>query len=260
MSSESTVARFRDPRSTRLCLNIAPQPKFVRAREPVRPSAGKVVGFFPSVKNNRQIAWESQLEKRACFLFEFSSVVQSYKEQPVTISYPYTDQSLMCKYTPDFELILTNGDSIYVEVKPASKLANIELINRLCHISEHFKSNQHHFLVLTDEELNQPIRQRNLAFLRPHLLPKCKQQLVEQAKSWLDKQNNSVLEGLIAFIGMNEAYSLIAQGYISIDLDKTISKSTPITFQLENDDETSLFTYRTAPYFERRAIHDSPHS
>jgi hypothetical protein len=82
-----------------LRLNIAPQPKAERAREPVTPSRGLVRGQFPSTKMNRMIAWESQLEQKACYHFEYSPAVVAFREQPETLQFPY--QNDMCRYTPD---------------------------------------------------------------------------------------------------------------------------------------------------------------
>ncbi|MVF14233.1 hypothetical protein FT643_19025 [Ketobacter sp. MCCC 1A13808] len=254
MSLKNTVVPFGARRGDRLRLNIAPQPPVTRAREPVRPTAGKVVGFFPSAKNNRQIAWESQLEKRACLLFEFSSGVLSYREQPITIFYPC--EGKMRKYTPDFELLLTTKQRVFVEVKPASKLKDQELIKRLRNISAFWMQHDCHFIVITDEELNQPVRQHNLSFLRPHLKPACNRELVDAATKWLLQNQDATVQGLSEFTGsLNKVYSLIAQGHIAIDLDKPISLETQLSTLKDINDETCLFTYRTAPDFERRSIH-----
>lgn len=254
MSTHSTAVPIRTKEGGRLSLNIAPQPPVTRAREPVRPTAGKVVGFFPSVKNNRQIAWESQLEKWACLLFEFSHGVMSYREQPRTIFYP-SRQGLR-KYTPDFEITLRNKQVVYVEVKPAEKLNDELLKEKLRDIDAFFKKHDHHFIVITDLELNQPIRQENLTFLRPYLKNLCRADLVGQSISWLSKNKVTTLNELCVFTGsLNLAYALIAQFHIAIDLDKKISPDTQIFLPKETSNENCLFAYRTAPQFERRAVH-----
>lgn len=51
-----------------------------RVREPITRSRGKVRGQFPSTKMGRMIAWESQLERRACYLFEFCKGVDTFRE------------------------------------------------------------------------------------------------------------------------------------------------------------------------------------
>ena len=135
-------------------------------------------------------------------------------------------------------------------MKPANKLSNQEIITKLCDISAFFEQQDDHFIVITDEELNQPIRQHNLSFLRPHLLPPCGKPLINQVGEWFGDHDDIVLGELTSFIGLNKTYSLIAQGYISIDIDQPINKNTSLTFIREIDHETSLFTYRIAPNFE----------
>jgi hypothetical protein len=256
MSIKNTVVPFGTVRGARLRLNSAPQPSVIRAREPVRPTAGKVVGFLPSVKNNRQVAWESQLEKKACLLFEFSPIVVSYREQPVTIS--LSNDGRIRKYTPDFELRLTTGQRVYVEVKPSGKLANVELKTKLRNIDTYWKQHGCYFIVITDEELNQPARQSNLSFLRSYLSHPCSVDLIEQSRSWLSRRQAVTLLDLAEFTGsLSCAYSLLAQGHIRFDLDLPIELDSLLTIQTKGlTDETCLFAYRTSPDFERCAFYN----
>src|SRR5690606_8555800 len=258
MSFKHTVVPFGTHRGARLRLNLAPQPSVIRAREPVRPTAGKVVGFLPSVKNKRQVAWESQLEKKACLLFEFSPIVARYREQPITISFP--SGGSIRKYTPDFELQLKTGQRIYVEVKPASKLADDELRAKFRDIDAFWQQHGCYFIVITDEELNQPVRQSNLSFLRPYLSHQCSDDVIEQARLWLSSHQTATLDELTSFIGsLSDAYALLAQGHITFDLDQPIDLDSLLTIQPEGStDETCLFAYRTAPDFERCSFHDQP--
>ena len=258
MSFKNTVVPFGTHRGARLRLKTAPQPSVMRARDPDRPSAGKVVGFLPSVKNKRHIAWESQLEKKACLLFEFSPIVASYMEQPITISFP--SGGCIRKYTPDFELQLSTGQRIYVEVKPVSKLADEELKAKFRDIDTFWQQHGCYFIVITDEELNQPVRQSNLAFLRPYLAYQCSVDSIEQARLWLSSHQDTTLDELTNFIGsLSDAYALLAQGHITFDLDQPIDLDSLLTIQPEGStDETCLFAYRTSPDFERCAFHDQP--
>ncbi len=237
----------------RLRLNIAPQPKIIRAREPVTPSKGRVVGYYPSVKNNRQIAWESQLEKKACNLFEYSSVVKRYREQPRTVYVP--NQGEVRRYTPDFELTLTSGELVYVEIKPVKKLNNQKLKERLQDISRWFEEYGYHFIVITDEELNQPIRQRNLSMLRQSLRYLCTPDLVQRAREWMEGITEATLEELFSYLDSRiQTYALIAQGHLAINLDEQINLNSQVFIPEETKDETCLFTYRIAPDFGRNTL------
>lgn len=129
MSSKSTLVPFGTGVGVALRLLSTPISPSSRVREPVKPTTGRVVGYFPSVKNNRSIAWESQLEQKACYVFEFSPEIIKYREQPLSIYYRLNGELL--RYTPDFELTLLSGELIYVEVKPGAKLQTQELQEKL---------------------------------------------------------------------------------------------------------------------------------
>jgi len=89
-----------------------------RAREVISPSGGIMRSKFPSRKNNRVVHCEGLLELDAAYLFEVNPLVATFREQPITITYP--DEARVRRYTPDFELTLTNGLIVWVEIKPLS--------------------------------------------------------------------------------------------------------------------------------------------
>lgn len=249
MPFKNTIVPFGTCSGDRLRLNSCPQPYVIRAREPVKPTTGKVVGFLPSVKNNRQVAWESQLEKKACLLFEFSPIVVSYREQPVTISFP--SGGCIRKYTPDFELKLNTGQLIYVEVKPVNKLSDHNLMDKLRDIDTFWQKHGCFFIVTTDEELNQPARHSNLAFLRTYLSHHCSADLIGKARSFISSHQTVTLDELSHFMGsLSDTYALLAQGHITFNLDQPIDHESLLTIQPEGIiDETCLFAYRTSPDF-----------
>lgn len=138
----------------------------LRAREPIGRSYGLVRGKFPSRKAGRMIHWESQLERDAVFLFEFSPGVSTYREQPLTTYYTLDGKTR--RYTPDFELTLNTGEVILIEIKPAEKLLEPTEGRRLARISEHFASNGQAFRILTDKEIRQEVLLNNLRLLLRH--------------------------------------------------------------------------------------------
>ncbi|ASA55807.1 hypothetical protein BSQ33_08940 [Vibrio gazogenes] len=107
---------------------------------------------------------------------------------------------------------LKTGQRIYVEVKPSSKLANVELKTKLRNIDTYWKQHGCYFIVITDEELNQPARQSNLSFLRSYLSHPCSVDLIEQSRSWLSRRQAVTFLDLAEFTGsLSCAYSLLAQ-------------------------------------------------
>jgi hypothetical protein len=256
-----SIDSYGERKSAALRLNIVPQPKAERAREPVTRSRGLVRGQFPSTKMKRMIAWESQLEQKACYHFEFSPAVIAFREQPETLYFPY--QERMCRYTPDFELTLYNGEIIYVEIKPLSKLRSPEILERLQLADQFLAEKGYNFIVITDEELNFPNRIRNFSILRPYLRFEIAFHISQQAKAWLANANDPTFGELSQFFGLQSiAFALLAQLHIRIDLDQPLNLASALFTPANGDHhhETCLFTYRTGPDFRQCAIPTDSHS
>jgi hypothetical protein len=203
----------------------------------------------------RMIAWESQLEQKACYHFEFSPAVIAFREQPETLYFPY--QERMCRYTPDFELTLYNGEIWYVEIKPLSKLRSPEILERLQLAGQFLAEKGYSFIVITDEELNFPNRIRNLTILRPYLRFQISAHISQQAIAWLARSSNPTLEALSHFlVSQTTAFALLAQLHIRFDLDEPLIKSSFLFPEITAGDqhETCFFTYRTGPTFEQCAV------
>ncbi|WP_343742424.1 TnsA endonuclease N-terminal domain-containing protein [Herbaspirillum huttiense] len=97
------------------------------------------------------IHWESQLERDAVILFEFSKGVISYREQPLTTYYAL--DGMIRRYTPDFEITLFTGEVVLIEVKPSEKLLDPKERTRLRRIAEHFAETGSAYRILTEIEL-----------------------------------------------------------------------------------------------------------
>lgn len=243
-----------------LRLNITPQPRAELAREPVTRSRGLVRGQFPSTKMKRMVAWESQLEQRACFHFEFSPTVKAFREQPQTL---YLSSSKgMFRYTPDFELTLHNGEICYAEIKPISKLFSPQVLERLRVANQFLADKGYHFIVLTDEELNFPNRIRNFSILRPYLRFEIPLHISEQAQAWVARSNNPTFAELCYFLGMQTtALALLAQLHVAFDFDQPLDNSSLLnTPNFGENHETCFFTYRTGPDFKQCAVPSNPHA
>lgn len=227
-------------------LNLTPQAKAELARKPVIPSRGLVRGGFPSNKMGRLIAWESQLEQKACYLFEFSDAVVSFREQPISITYEFEGRA--CRYTPDFEVVYRSGAVCFVEVKPARFLRNPDFCLRFKAIWDQLKNEGYEFGFLTDEELENGPLISNLKLLRPYLRYDVPDTCIADANELLIDQGSVTYSQLLASLkSPAHTLALIAQGYLSIDITKPIEPESALTISTykEKDDETCLFSLRT---------------
>jgi len=253
MSFKNTVVPLGHGQKITLPLNVSQKQKSNRAREPVSPRTGRVVGYYPSTKNNRSVAWESQLEEKACNYFEFSTVIASYREQPVSIF--FQSQGKLHRYTPDFELVLKTGEVLYVEIKPAYKLENFDLKNKLVDISTFWSKHGYGFIVITDEELNNQNLLRNLKLLRSHQRYYCDTELVKYSIHWIaNRKDVNIRQFNAHFHSPAKCLALISQGHFVTDLSKPISLDSKLFLPEENINETCLFSYRVAPNFERHTL------
>ncbi|MDO8457705.1 MAG: Tn7 transposase TnsA N-terminal domain-containing protein [Burkholderiaceae bacterium] len=207
-----------------------------RARNVISPSGGIMRGKFPSRKNGRMVHHEGLLELDAIYLLEASPQVARYREQPTTITYP--DGERVRRYTPDLEVTLDCGQSIWIEVKPTRFLQKEDVQHKLGCISAHLKRSNQPFVILTDEVLRQEPRQSNVrtichraARIRPTaelgrmVMARCADELpTTLARTTL----------LLACHGI-EPYSLLMAGLLRCDLDKPLSPDTQLKFTKEAD-------------------------
>jgi hypothetical protein len=116
-----------------------------------------VAGYFYSVKNKRNIDFESQLEKKFYFMFEFDGEIESYQEQPVKVETILKGRKIT--YVPDclicFKPIL-NKKPLLVEIKYLKEIIEKKekIANKAKAVSKYSKENGYLFKIFTDKKLN----------------------------------------------------------------------------------------------------------
>jgi hypothetical protein len=248
MSKNRNVVPLGTRHRATLRSKIESEKKHQRSREAVTRSRQTVRGRFPSQKMGRPVDWESQLERRACYRFEFSPAVIEFKEQPQPIRFPHGD--LLAKYTPDFELTLCNGEIWFVEIKPLDHVRRPELRKRLSLASDWYERNGYQFIVITDEELIHPHLESNMVFLRHYLTHELGQSTADHGLSFVSQSIAPTLGGLHEYFGDKvTAYALLCRHLISIDFSRPFSSDSKIYLPKEASHATLLFSYRSAPDF-----------
>ncbi len=89
----------------------------------IKKNYRSITGHFPSIKNNKSVAYESKLEKAFFLTLEFDDTVESYQEQPqITIDFKNRTKTYSAdcyvRYTAD-----SNKKNTLVEVKYTQELA-----------------------------------------------------------------------------------------------------------------------------------------
>ena len=176
----------------------------------------KNTGFFPSIKNERPVAFESLLERDYMYLLEYDDDVITYKEQPLTISYCLDNR--IRRYTPDFSVKRKNKTQL-IEIKPQSKLKKIlyddYMLKKYNAAALFCKSNGYsEFNIVTDEEIRSGHLLNNIKYLFSY------SKLVVPAFEKLEIRNELMIGGrqqltqLLSKLCKNDTHSYNYHAYI----------------------------------------------
>ncbi|HWW05902.1 TnsA endonuclease N-terminal domain-containing protein [Collimonas sp.] len=211
-----------------------------RAREPIGRSFGLVRGKFPSRKIGRMVHWESQLERDAVKLFEFSSGISAYREQPMRVYYGHDGKTR--RYTPDFEITLHTGEIQFIEVKPLQKTLDPQESARLARIQDHFDQNGNTLRVITEVDIRQKQLLENLDVL---FRRRRKTLCAFDRRTWRKRFGNAdtiTFDDAVAIIGNDcDVWHLIEQEILICDLRDTVHGKTILTVTKEGEENAKLY-------------------
>lgn len=203
-----------------------------RARQPTRNFSGLFRGKFPSLKVGRMIHWESLLERDAIMMFEFSPGVASFREQPFSTHYFF--EGRMRRYTPDFELTFQSGRVQLIEVKPWTKLQNLDVRRRFEAIKSHYSSSGLAFALLDDKQIRRQPLLKNLFTLYGYRTPLLPSEEMHQFDEALKRIPTLTFKSVVEALGSERAFwQLVAIEKITVELTAEISADTPCTITKE---------------------------
>lgn len=130
----------------------------------IKKSYISCVGYFKSYKNNKQLAFESILERDFFMLLEFDKNVISYEEQPLKINYKLKAKDT--RYTPDVLVKYKDISKKIFEVKYQSDLdSDPKLQHKISILKEEIARQMSlSFETFTDGQIDQ-IYLKNCVFL-----------------------------------------------------------------------------------------------
>lgn len=199
--------------------------------EPVRKvvtrTGRSMRGKMPSLKMKRSIGCESTLEVDAAMLFDWTPEVVRYYAQP-NHEFPSNGVTPF-QYTPDFLLEMVDGSSIHVEVKPAGKLTDPTLRERLTHIEKHFQRSDRKFKILTEVTLRDKVLRDNFRKLHYHARPVTGGLAFWETYHRLIEKD-ALLFGDVqaAFPEPRDAFRLLSTRWLSFDIEKPLNAATPV--------------------------------
>lgn len=193
---------------------------------------------IPSIKLGRMVECESILEGDVVLLLEYSPGVLSYQEQPVLIN--YWDGEKIRAYFPDFEVLLSDGSRVHLEIKPSKKLRNLKIAEKYRAIATYYNQTAIQFRIVTKLECRrEPLRSnlRRLSYLGTKLTAD-----VLPTHAELIRRLGQIPITLAAserILGAKVAHCLLAQGLLSCDLTAEIKPDT-LVFVQEGDRHAAL--------------------
>lgn len=206
------------------------------ARRVVTPSGGIVRGKFPSLKNNRMVRYEGLIEADAVISFELNPAIIHYREQPYKVKYPRDGK--LRTYTPDFELLLSNGETLLVEIKHSEFMRRFENKTKYQVIADWLQFERTHYTIITEQELRVEPRLGNLRYIYRQLSKKrhtkTRLQIILSSLNEYEKTTVGRLNIAVAKYQLT-AFDFLVAGLISCYLDEKISNSTALIRLEEND-------------------------
>ncbi len=177
------------------------------------------------------VAYEQLLELDALYQFEFAPQVVDIREQPFKLQ--YANGNKVRRYTPDYALILRDGDILIVEVKPRRSLAKPEVHEKLQYIREAMVRQGHQFIVLSSDTIRMPSRLDNLKrlhrFLGLPLTPE-KRRHLRQLRTRSGEHTILPLDSLAQYLdGMDDVFWYLAHGELSCDLSQPLTADTLVS-------------------------------
>lgn len=121
----------------------------------IKKNYRSVTGYFASIKNGRNVAYESLLERDFFLLLEFDRSVSSYEEQPMRLSYHYGNKNI--PYTPDV-LVQYKAEALspcIFEIKYSDEIKEkkVFLREKFEQIEEYLRSNDMKFKLFTELDI-----------------------------------------------------------------------------------------------------------
>jgi len=169
------------------------------------------VGYFKSYKNNKQLAFDSILEREYFYYLEFDDEVISYEEQPFKMYYQMNGSRT--RYTPDILVTYKDGSQKLYEVKYQNDIdTDEELQHKLSILKDEVPAQkQMPFETLTDLMLDD-VYMKNCTFLYKYAFLQKNDELTTKVSNAINNQNAPTsIKSLLNFITteQNEQLKLI---------------------------------------------------
>ncbi len=205
-------------------------PDKIRARKVVKRSNARVTFKYPSIKAQRVVECESEIEKDACILLDVNPSVLTYSEQPAQIFFHFDGENRI--HYPDLLVEFVNGKT-FVEIKDHQNAEDNFIKARTQVLTKLLPLQGYSYLLLTDEEIRQEPRLSNAKNLLRYGRKSVDLKQTEQVRRHIKLKGFVTLgdlqSALFGIYTTSIVYRLIIDGFLHIDINEKWNESTQIT-------------------------------
>jgi hypothetical protein len=215
------------------------------ARKVVTRSPHRPVGIVAcSWIQDHAIEYESQLERRFILQILILPFVRRVLHQPFKLEYQVDGK--LHTYIPDFLIQLSDGTKLVIEVKPR-KFVKKHLI-KLTSAEEILATHDIHFLVITDEEIDDGVKSINVSLILRYARGSISERTLQQCLSVLRNAKTPLsISELKATTNATEGDILYLAGrrIVSLNISTPITDKTTISLsEKDNSNAYLLFCNR----------------
>jgi hypothetical protein len=151
----------------------------VQKRKVITRSGARVRGLFASLKSERLIPWESQLERDALLVLEFDHDVLRMREFQECLDISVGDAAF--RAYPDIFVEAVDSQPLIIEVKSDADAADENVRRRLALIGSHLSESCQRYVVWCEREIRQQPRLGLLELLATYRRPGARAHLRSQS-------------------------------------------------------------------------------
>lgn len=195
-------------------------------------SNARVTGLFASEKMDLMIPWESHLEYEFLCLAEVDRSITYIAAQPKRLH--FRQEGKRRSHVPDF-LILKDGKTVYVEVKPSARAAAPDFADRTRIVANLVASEGAEYIVVTEREIRrQPLLTNVRILLRGRGVCPPLQKRIELRNEVVRLGGRCAIGDLCQVSAMGRVtpevvYSLILRGVLATNLEgDALSRATQV--------------------------------
>jgi hypothetical protein len=191
-------------------------------------------GLFPALKLGRMAWYESYLERDCFFLLDYDPAVETFSEQPLTLTYADGDKTR--HYTPDIGVRTHDHQELLIECKPLARVKSADNQRKLTAAQSWCRDHGWSFCVATEAELRQGPYLNNVKLLTRYARVSVPLQVVQRVESALCSATPWTVGRLAEHIapdppdrGVSLVLKLAFEHRVWIDLNRApLSLATPV--------------------------------